>query len=162
MVMKKFLKVLLLLCVLLTSACSDKYLEHKSTHPSYIPNVAWEKYEAKDKKQVKKLVLLYFYSPACSFCKKMEQDNFTKLKTIAFINKFYYPVKISSESKLYEELEAKFQIKMSPTLILLDSKGEKVLFIKEGYISPGLFLSMLELVVLIDQNAKMPENPLNL
>ncbi len=79
-----------------------------------------------------KLVFLDFWADYCSPCKLMEKYTFTDPSVIERMNGSYVPVRINIETFDGYDLKAQYNVKLLPTLIVLNSKGKQVARFEES------------------------------
>lgn len=126
----------------------QSYLEHKArNYQRYIPGIKWE--EFKRDKNTSKLTLFYFGAKGCGPCKAFEKENFTKLKIINAMNKYFYSVKLDEDSALYSQVQAKYDLKYTPSVVVVRDDGSKLLVL-EGYRDSQSFGEFLQLAVLLN------------
>ena len=70
-----------------------------------------------------KLIVVYMYSPYCTYCKKMNNSALKDEEVINTINKYYYAVKIDG---INDEYPKYLKTRVSPTIFFLNSNGDKV------------------------------------
>ena len=97
-------------------------------------------------KAEKKMVLMDFTgSDWCGWCKKLDKEVFSQEEFKAYAEKNLILLKLDfpkkkelpeKEKNQNAELKAKYQIKGYPSLIVLDSKGNKILE-QRGYLKGG-------------------------
>jgi thioredoxin-related protein len=79
-----------------------------------------------------KLVFLDFWADYCSPCKLMEKYTFTDPSVIERMNGSYIPVRINIETFDGYDLKAQYNVKLLPTIIVLNSKGKQVARFEES------------------------------
>ena len=79
-----------------------------------------------------KLVFLDFWADYCSPCKLMEKYTFTDPSVIERMNGSYVPVRINIETFDGYDLKAQYNVKLLPTIIVLNSKGKQVARFEES------------------------------
>lgn len=79
-----------------------------------------------------KLVFLDFWADYCSPCKLMEKYTFTDPSVIDKMNSSYVPVRINIETFDGYDLKAQYNVKLLPTIIVLNSKGKLVARFEES------------------------------
>ena len=79
-----------------------------------------------------KLVFLDFWADYCSPCKLMEKYTFTDPSVIDKMNSSYVPVRINIETFDGYDLKAQYNVKLLPTIIVLNSKGQLVARFEES------------------------------
>jgi len=103
-----------------------------------------------------KRLLLYFGQDGCPYCAALFNTNFSQPHIVDFTRRHFDAIDLNiwgdrevtdfSGHKLTEkELAAKLQVWFTPTILLIDEKGETVLRIN-GYYPPHQFLSALKYV----------------
>ena len=103
-----------------------------------------------------KRLLLYFGQDGCPYCAALFNTNFSQPHIVNFTRRHFDAIDLNiwgdrevtdfSGHKLSEkELAVKLQVWFTPTILLLDEKGETVLRIN-GYYPPHQFLSALKYV----------------
>jgi thiol-disulfide isomerase/thioredoxin len=79
-----------------------------------------------------KLVFLDFWADYCSPCQLMEKYTFTDPSVISRMNGSYVPVRINIETFDGYDLKAQYGVKLLPTIIVLNSKGQQVARFEES------------------------------
>ena len=79
-----------------------------------------------------KLVFLDFWADYCSPCQLMEKYTFTDPSVIDKMNSSYVPVRINIETFDGYDLKAQYNVKLLPTIIVLNSKGQLVARFEES------------------------------
>jgi thiol-disulfide isomerase/thioredoxin len=79
-----------------------------------------------------KLVFLDFWADYCSPCQLMEKYTFTDPSVISRMNGSYVPVRINIETFDGYDLKAQYNVKLLPTIIVLNSKGKQVARFEES------------------------------
>ena len=79
-----------------------------------------------------KLVFLDFWADYCSPCQLMEKYTFTDPTVISRMNGSYVPVRINIETFDGYDLKAQYNVKLLPTIIVLNSKGKQVARFEES------------------------------
>lgn len=79
-----------------------------------------------------KLVFLDFWADYCSPCKLMEKYTFTDPSVIERMNGSYVPVRINIETFDGYDLKTQYNVKLLPTIIVLNSKGKQVARFEES------------------------------
>lgn len=79
-----------------------------------------------------KLVFIDFWADYCSPCKLMEKYTFTDPSVIDKMNSSYVPVRINIETFDGYDLKAQYNVKLLPTIIVLNSKGKLVARFEES------------------------------
>ena len=107
-----------------------------------------------DANENNKRIMLYFHQDGCPYCKKLLEDNFSRQDIIEKMRQNYDLLEINMwgdktiTSMTGEELSEKefarqMKIMFTPTLIILDKKGDP-LFRMNGYYAPEKFLAVLD------------------
>jgi thioredoxin-related protein len=86
-----------------------------------------------------KLVFLDFWADYCSPCKLMEKYTFTDPSVIQRMNGSYVPVRINIETFDGYDLKAQYNVKLLPTIIVLNSKGKQVARFEESMSGSKLY-----------------------
>jgi thioredoxin-related protein len=86
-----------------------------------------------------KLVFLDFWADYCSPCKLMEKYTFTDPSVIERMNGSYVPVRINIETFDGYDLKAQYNVKLLPTIIVLNSKGKQVARFEESMSGSKLY-----------------------
>lgn len=73
-----------------------------------------------------KYIMLYFYSDWCEPCQWMEKNCLNKPEITTLINKKFIPLKVDLDELSGFELRRKYEVKIIPTVIILDSDGQVV------------------------------------
>ncbi|MDP2829198.1 MAG: thioredoxin fold domain-containing protein [Sulfuricellaceae bacterium] len=145
----------------LAYGASEKALDAGMVNPGYEAQPAWFKVSFLDLREdmkeatgSHKRVMLYFYQDGCPYCKKLLQDNFGQ-RPIAEKTQKYFDVialniwgdreVINLQGKTLKEKDFAIQMKVmfTPTLIMLDEKGEVAMRIN-GYYAPDRFTAALD------------------
>lgn len=132
-------------------------------NPGYIEKPIWFKNSFLDIREDleeavenKKRILLYFYQDGCPYCAKLIKDNFYN-KTIANKTQQYFDViainmwgdkevlSFTGKETTEKAFAKSLRVQFTPTLLMLDEKGEVVLRIN-GYYHPDKFTIALEYV----------------
>jgi thiol-disulfide isomerase/thioredoxin len=79
-----------------------------------------------------KLVFLDFWADYCSPCQLMEKYTFTDPSVIERMNGSYVPVRINIETFEGYDLKAQYNVRLLPTIIVLNSKGKQVARFEES------------------------------
>jgi thioredoxin-related protein len=79
-----------------------------------------------------KLVFLDFWADYCSPCQLMEKYTFTDPSVINRMNGSYVPVRINIETFEGYDLKAQYNVRLLPTIIVLNSKGKQVARFEES------------------------------
>jgi thiol-disulfide isomerase/thioredoxin len=70
-----------------------------------------------------KLIFLDFWASYCTPCKMMEEYTFTHPDVADYVNENYIPVKVDIQSFDGFDLKNQFDVRLLPTIIILNSKG---------------------------------------
>lgn len=87
-----------------------------------------------------KLVVIDFYAPWCSYCKRMDKKTFMDSKVQQRLAGFV-PLKIDTDKQ--PELAKKYGVEGLPTMVVIDASG-KPLAGGVGYLEPDRYLSILD------------------
>jgi thioredoxin-related protein len=79
-----------------------------------------------------KLIFLDFWASYCTPCKMMEEYTFTHPNVTDYVNDNYIPVRIDIQSFDGFDLKNQFDVRLLPTIIVLNSKGVMVGKHEEG------------------------------
>jgi thioredoxin-related protein len=79
----------------------------------------------KAKKQ-NKLVLVYIYSPHCGYCKRMDRTTFRDKEIQEYVEKYFIPVKIDSNSPEGEMIKTEYGYLGTPTFHFIEPDGKKI------------------------------------
>jgi thiol-disulfide isomerase/thioredoxin len=79
-----------------------------------------------------KLIFLDFWASYCTPCKMMEEYTFTHPSVSDYVNDNYIPVRIDIQSFDGFDLKNQFDVRLLPTIIVLNSKGVMVGKHEEG------------------------------
>jgi thioredoxin-related protein len=79
-----------------------------------------------------KLIFLDFWASYCTPCKMMEEYTFTHPSVTDYVNDNYIPVRIDIQSFDGFDLKNQFDVRLLPTIIVLNSKGVMVGKHEEG------------------------------
>ncbi|MCU7835543.1 MAG: thioredoxin fold domain-containing protein [gamma proteobacterium symbiont of Taylorina sp.] len=101
-----------------------------------------------------KLIMLYFYQNGCPYCNKLLKDNFSQSDIVNRMKRGYDVLELnmwgdrsitsfSGDEYSEKEFARKMKVMFTPTLIVLDKKGE-TLFRINGYYSPDKFSAVLD------------------
>lgn len=73
-----------------------------------------------------KLFFVEFYADWCTPCKWMDKTTFRDTEVVSLLNDNYVPLKMDIESDEGANLKEKFSVRMLPTILIFNSKGEMV------------------------------------
>ncbi|MEX1001326.1 MAG: DUF255 domain-containing protein [Crocinitomicaceae bacterium] len=130
------------------------------------PVIEWLDFEtAMDKnEEERKFIFVDVYTHWCGWCKKMDQSTFKDKSVVAYMNEYFYAVKMDAESKepiAYKEVLYEYKMyqggkgynelavnllggKMSfPTFVVLSKREVKISTIR-GFQKPDQLLAQLE------------------
>jgi thioredoxin-related protein len=102
-----------------------------------------------------KYVLLSFCREDNLFCNKMYDKTFKDPKVKAYLESYFVPIKIDSQSEdriesnksmLEKDLVKEFDIDGFPTIAFLNSQGESISGLTKGYVEPDKFLIILKYI----------------
>ena len=132
-------------------------------HPGYVEKPVWFKNSFLDIREDReeatknnKRLMLYFYQDGCPYCERLIKDNFTRKDLVAKTRKYFDVVAINmwgdrevtdfSGKETTEKAFARaLRVQYTPTLLMLDEKGDVVLRIN-GYYHPRKFAIALDYV----------------
>lgn len=105
-----------------------------------------EEYEKAVKRafEERKPLILYFFSPDCYYCEKMEKEVFSDKTIREIIKKKIVFSKIQMEKR--QDLVRRYGIFGSPTILLLDPSGKRIGFIP-GYIEKETFRKIIDYLI---------------
>ncbi len=122
-----------------------------------------------DANENNKHILLYFHQDGCPYCKKLLNDNFTRMDIIAKMKQHFDVLEvnmwgdksvttIAGEELSEKEFARQMKVMFTPTLIALDKKGLPE-FRMNGYYAPDKFSAVLDYLLLEPENSSsiMPE-----
>lgn len=73
-----------------------------------------------------RLFFVEFYADWCTPCKWMDKTTFRNTDVVTLLNTNYVPLKLDIESEEGTALKEKFSVRMLPTILIFNSKGEMV------------------------------------
>lgn len=100
-----------------------------------------------------KHILLYFYSEWCEPCTWMEKNCLSKPAVQSMLDKNFIPLKVDLDELEGFEMRRKYEIRIMPTIIILDENG-KVMHRAEETMNVKKMLAFIETVT----QASDPEN----
>lgn len=119
--------------------------------------ISWYKMEEAQKlaSSGDKKVLIYAGASWCGYCKKMEEEVFTRKDVRQIMSEFYYPVRIDIESDniikfngkeiTEQEFSTAMQISATPTFLFIEGNGT-ILGNQPGYMPADIFKALLSYV----------------
>lgn len=78
-----------------------------------------------------KYIMLYFYSDWCEPCQWMEKNCLNKPEITTLLSEKFIPLKVDLDDLRGFELRQKYEVKIIPTVIILDSDGQVVERVEE-------------------------------
>jgi thioredoxin-related protein len=136
MILKTVLTLLALLVSVLPVACADSPGDTKIRWMGY--NAAREQKPALNKK-----MFIYFSSANCGYCRKLENEVFSRDEIADYINTHYAPVLIDIDRN--RKTAVQFGIQGVPDLRFVSEKGEPIAR-WPGYIEAPHLLNMLKYI----------------
>ena len=101
---------------------------------------SWE--EALTKAQTEnKLIFLDVYAVWCAPCKALKKNTFPDMEVGDYFNKHYISISLDGEKGVGKMLAKKFQIQAYPSLFILDTQGNPLLYYP-GYMRPNELLEL--------------------
>lgn len=162
-------KFLLLCCFLgfstVVQSATEGQLSEGMVNPGFYEKPEWFKDsflelsdELEDANTNKRQVILYFHQDGCPYCKKLLDDNFTDKKIVKTMQQHFNLIEInmwgdktvtllSGEELSEKEFAKQMNIMFTPTLVILDNKGQSQ-FRMNGYYAPDKFQAALDYVLL--------------
>lgn len=134
----------------------DEGLDANLQNPGYIEEPEWFKEsfldireDIQDATAQNKRVLLYFHQDGCPYCEKLIKDNFGQRETTELTQSLFDTISINlwgdrevvgfkGEELTEKEFSKSLRVQFTPTLLMLDEKGEIALRVN-GYYPPGKF-----------------------
>lgn len=114
--------------------------------------IQWENFTAaiKNNKTNKKVFLLHFYYPTCTYCIRMDRNVFSKKKVIGYLNTHFHPVLVdiyNNKKVMYfngkymsdSQIASKLKVTGVPTEIFFSPTYKKI-FVLPGYWPKNDFL----------------------
>lgn len=95
-------------------------------------------------KQENKLILLDFYADWCAPCKIMEQSTFKDARLAQYLHENFITYKINIEDLDGIPYKNKYDIKLLPTLLVVDASGSEMKRFEEGMNSSKLLRKLQE------------------
>ena len=154
--------LLLLLCAAFSGkAEKPSALESGMVNPGYEEQPAWFKNSFLDIREdvaeaaaKNKRVMLYFYQDGCPYCAKLLRDNFSQRSIVEKTRRYFDVIAVNmwgdrevtalDGSLLTEKrFAARMRVMFTPTIVILDEKGDVVLRIN-GYYFPAKFEAALD------------------
>jgi thioredoxin-related protein len=129
LILKILLKILLI--------CFTLFLFHTTTHAD-----EWDLALKRAKKEDKP-VLLYFFTPYCTYCQAMDKDVLAEKKIHELLKKNVVYQRIDVETR--EELARFYGVRGYPTTTFLESNGQRIIQVP-GYIEKSDFIKLLAFV----------------
>jgi thioredoxin-related protein len=136
---------------------SGEKTEAKGSTEKKTTNLTWYKYDeglAKAKKE-KKHIMVYFYTPQCGWCKRMDQYTFGNEEVKKALNKSYVPIKVNGYSGEKVKVDGKqiterqvatmYRVRAHPITWFLKPSGERIAP-RIGYADAEEFLYILNWV----------------
>ena len=113
-----------------------------------------------------KRIMLYFHQNGCPYCEKLLKDNFSQTDIVNRLKQNYEILELnmwgdkivtSIDGNDYSEKEfaIKKKVMFTPTLLILDEKGQ-TLFRINGYYSPDKFVAVLDYLKLKENKSIQP------
>ena len=93
-----------------------------------------------ESEKTNKPMFVYFEASWCPYCKQLESETFTNQDVQNKIAENYIPVKVDGNSN--PELCSRYNVFGFPTIVIIDSNGEKLDVIK-GFHSPSELLNKI-------------------
>ncbi|PKL18292.1 MAG: hypothetical protein CVV49_06825 [Spirochaetae bacterium HGW-Spirochaetae-5] len=172
----KYTLALILLLAVSSFSCGEKNKE-KDSSGGAIKEVKWETISKglKNAEQLKKPVLIYFYTDWCIYCKKMDSEVFNDSEVSGYMNENYIsirvnpekesqPIEIMGEKISPAQLMAYTDSSGFPTTLILDEERKPVTTLP-GFIEKKTFFPILEFLnekcyqkkISLDDYIKNPE-----
>ena len=136
-------------------SCKEPFNEKIAAKDNSL-SVKWENISAvfKNRDNIKKPVLIFFYTEWCTFCKKMDRDIFSDDKISQYMNENFISIRVNPEKendkiKVMEKDLTPYELMMHigaqgfPTTLFLNEKTEPLTAIP-GYIENKTFLLILK------------------
>lgn len=146
-------------------AANEGALKEGMVNPGYYEKPEWFKQsfldlrdEIEDANDNNKRVMLYFHQDGCPYCKKLLDDNFSRQSIVEKMKQHYDLLEINmwgdktvtlldGEELSEKEFAQKMKVMFTPTLVVLDNKGQS-LFRMNGYYAPDKFSAVLDYLLL--------------
>ncbi len=162
-------KMIVIFTVLLLSAnvfsATEGSLNKGMINPGFYEKPTWFKdsflelqADLNDANDQGRKIILYFHQDGCPYCKKLLDDNFTRKDIVSKMSQKFDLLEINmwgdktvtsltGEELAEKEFAKKMKIMFTPTLIVLDDKGNEQ-FRMNGYYAPDKFSAALDYVLL--------------
>ena len=172
----KYTLILIFILTLSSFSCGEKNKEKDSAGVA-AKEVKWETISKglKNAEQLKKPVLIYFYTDWCIYCKKMNSEVFNDSEVSEYMNENYISVRVNPEKESEQieimgkkispaQLMAYTDSSGFPTTLILDEERKPVTTLP-GFIEKKTFLPILKFLnekcyqkkISLDDYIKNPE-----
>jgi len=159
-------------------SASEGHLSEAMVNPGYYEKPLWFKDTFLDLKEdlseaneINHQIILYFHQDGCPYCKKLIDVNFSEKRIVDKVRKHFDVLEInmwgdktvtlmSGEEVSEKEFAKQMKVMFTPTLVILDKKGNSQLRMN-GYYSPDKFLATLNSVLPPSTNPSMKQQSKN-
>ena len=98
-----------------------------------------------------------FYAGWWGVCNRLDTDTFGNKDVISYCRENFINLKINTDTKYGYEVYRQFDITTLPTILFLDSNGNKIEMI-EGYHGPKDYLRLIENITSTYNNSRVLDN----
>ena len=162
--MKSFLFICILLLSSVALSANEGHLNEGMVNPGFYEKPEWFKDsflelrdELENANENNRQLMLYFHQDGCPYCKKLLDDNFSRKDIIEKMRQNFDLLEINmwgdktvtlltGEELSEKEFARQMKIMFTPTLVILDKKGQSQ-FRMNGYYAPDKFSAALDSIL---------------